>query len=454
MLNTILVVEDDKITGALMKRWFTSAKFRVVTCVSAAETVAQLEQFTPSLVCLDLGLPDVVGLQLALEVRRILPFTPVIILTADGSAETAVRALQAGATDYLVKPVDRTRLLECIQLALRAKPLLRQWDREGVVPFDSAVPGMAGVSDASRMVREQVRLVGAAQIDVLIEGPSGAGKELVARGIHMLGAAPQGPFIAINCAALSDSLLESELFGHERHSFTGADRLHPGRFEQAHGGTLFLDEVAELSLVAQGKLLRVLQERRFYRVGGTREVAVDLRLIAATNRSLKRLVEEGRFRADLFFRLAVYEIKLLPLRERREDILPIVDAFLAANPRRSDGRLPRLADQGRAALRAADWDGNVRELQNVLRRAMVHMDSEGWLSLGMPARMEPPTQAEEVSPEPNSLVEAERLALLTAVGRYGSDVSGMAKKLGVGRSTLYRKLKEHGLRIASEPSGD
>ena len=454
MPNTILVVEDDKMTSALMKRWLTAAKFRVVTCVSAAEALAQLAQFTPSLVCLDLGLPDGVGLQLAAQLRRILPLTPVIIVTADGSAETAVRALQAGAIDYLVKPVDRARLLECIQDALRVRPLLRQWAREGVMPFDSEVPGMVGVSDASRIVREQVHLVAAAQIDVLIEGPTGAGKELVARGIHTLGAAPQGPFIAINCAALSDSLLESELFGHERHSFTGADRLHTGRFEQAHGGTLFLDEVAELSLVAQGKLLRVLQERRFYRVGGTREVAVEFRLIAATNRSLKRLVEEGRFRADLLFRLAVYEIELLPLRERREDILPMVDAFLAANPRRSDGSVPRLSDLGRAALRAADWDGNARELQNVLRRAMVHMDSEGWLSLGMPARMEAPTQAAEVSPEPNSLVEAERLALLTAVRRYGSDVSGMAKKLGVGRSTLYRKLKEHGLRIASEPSAD
>ncbi len=448
MPNTILVVEDDKLTGTVMQRWLIAAGFPVVICASAAQTLAHLAQYTPALVCLDLGLPDGGGLQLAAELKRTLPCTPVIVVTADGSAETAVRALQAGAIDYLVKPVVRTRLIECIQEALRARPLLREWASEGVLPSDAAVPGMVGVSDAIRRVCDQVRLVAAAQIDVLIEGPTGAGKELVARGIHTLSAAPRGPFIAINCAALTDSLLDSELFGHERHSFTGADRLHPGRFEQANGGTLFLDEVSELSLNAQGKLLRVLQERRFYRVGGTREVAVEFRLVAATNRSLKHLVEEGRFRADLLFRLAVYEIELLPLRERREDILPVVDAFLAAHPRRSDGRIPRLSDLGRAALRAAEWDGNVRELQNVLRRAMVHMDLEGWLSLGMAARIDAPPEAEEVSAEPNSLVEAERLALLTAIRRYGSDVTGMAKKLGVGRSTLYRKLKEHGLRIA------
>ncbi len=448
MPQTVLIVEDDKVASTVLKRWLAAANFDVVVCDGVVGAVAYLATSVPAAVLLDLGLPDGDGVQFAADLRRDHPSVPVLVVSGDGSAATAVRALQAGAADYLVKPVGPAVLLERLRDAMNA----RAWEGQpGAEECDYQVKGLQGPSAVTRLVRQQVHLVAASGIDVAIHGETGTGKEIVARAIHAASPKPHGPFVAVNCAALSDSLIDSELFGHERHAFTGADRLHRGRVEQATEGTLFLDEVAELSLTAQAKLLRVLQERSFHRVGGTSEIHADFRLVTATNRPLKRLVQEGKFRADLLFRMAVYEIELLPLRERREDILPIVDAFLLAQPRQSGAPAPRLPAADRDRMRGAEWLGNVREIHNLLRRALVHVRPDGLITLhlGPPAKsVAAPVKGPSWAPK--SLRQAECDTLKAAVDHYGSDVLGMAATLGLSRSSLYRKLADHDLRVSRE----
>ncbi len=442
--ENVLIVEDDAIVRTILERWLTSENYRVICCDSAAMCLDRLAQLLPSVICLDLTLPDGDGLTLLAQVRRIHPKTPVIVLTADASAQTAVRALQAGAFDYLTKPMERVRLLTSLRNAILTHQLTRQVSRRSVNGGDFAVPGLLGESAAMRAVREQIHQVSASRVDVLIEGETGTGKEVVAKAIHALGATRGAPFVAVNCAALTDTLLESELFGHERNAFTGAHRQHTGRFEQADGGTLFLDEVAELSLSAQAKLLRVLQERRFYRVGGEQEIGTEFRLIAATNRSLPRLVQEGRFREDLLFRIAVFEISLPPLRARLDDILLLANAFLAGQPPLPSGARLTLPATALPALRLRPWLGNVRELQNVLKRAIVLAGPTGVLSVQRQpsAPLLPVANAER---PPQTLAELEKAAILAALAFYENDLLAASRALGIGRSTLYRKLAAYGI---------
>ncbi len=453
MQDTILIVEDDKIVRTIIARWLETAGYRVVACESAALGLDRLAQLLPAAVCLDLTLPDGDGLLLLAQIRRMHPHTPVLVLTGDASAATAVRALQGGAVDYLTKPIDRIRLLTSLGNAIHASQLHRKVEvamRESVA---RRVPGLVGESAAIRALVERIWLIAASRVDVLIEGETGTGKEVVARGIHALGVDPDAPFVAINCAALTETLTESELFGHERNAFTGANHRHLGRLEQANGGTLFLDEIAELSLAAQAKLLRVLQERRFYRVGGTEEVGVEFRLIAATNRSLERMVAEGRFRQDLLFRIAVLEIQMPPLRERLEDIALIAADYLGKHcTDRAAG--PLLDSEALRVLMERPWLGNVRELQNVLRRAMVltppglplHIPRGSLISAPVASAAEPtPPLA-----EPRTLAELERTAVEQALVRCDGDLLAASRALGIGRSTLYRKLAAYGLPLPSE----
>ena len=456
MQETILIVEDDKVVRTIIARWLEAGGYRVVACESAAVGLDRLAQLLPTAVCLDLTLPDGDGLLLLAQIRRMHPHTPVLVLTGDTSAATAVRALQGGAADYLTKPIERVRLLTSLADAIQASQLHRKvaaaTDGSGVV----RVPGLVGESPAIRALIERIVLIAASRVDVLIEGETGTGKEVVARGIHALGAEPDAPFVAINCAALSETLTESELFGHERDAFTGANRRHLGRLEQANGGTLFLDEIGELTLAAQAKLLRVLQERRFYRVGGTEEVGVAFRLIAATNRSLERMVEEGRFRQDLLFRIAVLEIQVPPLRERLDDIALIAADYLEKHcADRVGGRL--LDPATLRALMERPWLGNVRELQNVLQRAMVLTPQGGPLHIPRSSptgpRAAPAAQQTPSVEAPRSLAELERAAIEQALLRCEGDLLAASRALGIGRSTLYRKLAAYGLPLPSERPG-
>ena len=321
------------------------------------------------------------------KLRAHQPLLPVVILTADSTANSAVAAMQLGAYDYLVKPIDRTKLLTTIknaveryQMALRVAQLERE---TSVQPF----PGLIGNSPVLREMLRQVTRVAASDITVLVHGESGTGKELVAKAIHSFSGRSRGSFVPLNCAAIPEALQESELFGHEKGAFTGASNRRLGRFEQADQGTLFLDEVAELSLALQVKLLRVLQERSFNRLGSSIEIRSDFRLVAASHKNLSEEVKAGRFREDLFFRLAVFELDVPPLRERRGDITMIAHHFLNEFTQSAESGLKRLSPSAAQLLERYDWPGNVRELQNYMHRASVTSSTETVEVNDLPARV-------------------------------------------------------------------
>ncbi len=444
----------------------------VRTFGSADALIDALKDTLPDAICLDIGLPGVGGMEALRIVRSRHRTVPVIMLTADGSVDSVVEAMNHGAYDYVQKPASRARLVPCIRNAAahhRATTELAQLTRSTA---GAGFPGIVGASPAMGRLFGQLEKVAASDITVLVHGESGTGKELVARAIHRHSARRDAPFVAINCAAVPESLQDSAFFGHEKGAFTGATRMKPGHFEMAHGGTLFLDEVAELSLSLQAKLLRVLQERRFERVGGTRTLSSDFRLVAASHRDLAAMVKEGTFRGDLFFRLAVLELEVPPLREREGDMERLIHAFFdgGTGPMRIDAAAMK-------HLRDYDWPGNVRELHNVLERAAVLCrdscirfddlpdrirNAQGGPERGR-APVEPPASALPASgfheerpdlADPQgvfpgeaqkgmTLAELERWAIETAMARTGGNLSEVVRILAIGRTTLYRKLKSY-----------
>ncbi|MEM1414654.1 MAG: sigma-54 dependent transcriptional regulator [Myxococcota bacterium] len=451
----VLLVEDEADIRALTTRWLEGQAFDVEPVASAEEAFEALAHVLPDVVCLDLGLPGMSGMEALERLRRTHPRIPVVILTADREVDSVVGAMQAGAYEYLAKPLDKTKLLTVVgnasekhRLELRVARLERE-----VTPADG-YGAMIGRSRVMKSVFREIDRVAASDVTVLIRGESGTGKELVAQALHDEGGRAKGPFVAINCAAIPENLQESELFGHERGAFTGALQRRRGRFEQAHGGTLFLDEVAELSPALQAKLLRVLQQRSFHRVGGSEEIHVDFRLVAASHRSLADEVASGRFREDLFFRLAVFELDLPPLRERGDDVFLIAQHLLT---RMELDSLPSLSDAVRGVFRGYGWPGNVRELENALRRAAV-VCREGVIQPDdLPRRIledagpeaPPPPSAAEPAPaaeRPMSMDELEKRALVDALERADGNVAEVVRQLGIGRTTVYRKLKKYGLR--------
>ncbi len=347
---TILVVDDDADIRALLRRWLTLDGFRV-ECVDSGEAALQsLTRMLPDAVCLDLELPGWSGNETLARIKAQHPRLPVLILTANGAVETVVAAMRSGAWDFLVKPIERLRLTTTLHNAVdhsRMSVQVAQLERE---VNGRAAEGIVGDSPPMRALLRQIDRVAPTSITVLIRGESGTGKELIARAIHDGSTRRDAPYVALNCAAVPETLQESELFGHEKGAFTGASARHQGRFEQAHQGTLFLDEVAELSLSLQAKLLRVLQERRFHRVGGGREVSSDFRLIAASHRDLSTEVAAGRFREDLYFRLAVFELDVPPLRARGRDVITLAESFLAGFAGGSSAR--SLSPDARRALQS------------------------------------------------------------------------------------------------------
>ena len=397
------------------------------------------------LVITDLKMPGLDGMALLRKVRSELPETEVIVMTAHGTVDTAVEAMKLGAFEYLQKPLsgpDELRLLvaraiEHRGLRDRVDGAARHTDTAGV-PLTYGDPTMKPVVDA-------IDKVARTSATVLLLGESGTGKEVAARAIHALGPRATKPFMAINCAALSEQLLESELFGHEKGAFTGATERKRGRLELADGGTFFLDEVGELRPELQAKLLRVLQERRFERVGGARTLEADVRWIAATNRDLRTMIDAGTFREDLYHRLAVFPIKLPPLRDRRADLLPIAKSLLARIAADQKRSLPVLSKAAEERLLAAAWRGNVRELANALERAAILADGNViepehlWIeeSASRPAT----SSAGGIKP----LAELEREAILAALASVDGNRRRAAELLGIGERTLYDKLKKYGV---------
>ncbi len=439
--HTILVVDDEPAQRQFL-RAVLEREYQVSSAASGEEARKLLQNRGFDLVISDQRMPGMSGLELLAWIREHQPEVPVVLLTAFGSIDSAVEAMKMGAEDYLTKPVespDQLRLVvaRCLERKrLKAQRALSRVEKEAEFPAD-----VVAESPAMRQVLILAEQVARQPTTVLITGESGTGKEVVARHIHRRSPRAEAPFVAVNCAALTESLLESELFGHEKGAFTGAVQSRPGRFELAHGGTLFLDEVGETSLALQTKLLRVLQEQQFERVGGTRTLAVDVRVVAATNRDLRQAIAERTFREDLFYRLNVFPIHLPPLRERREDILPLAEQFLRRLAARM-GQPPRvLSDEARAALLAYDWPGNVRELQNAMERALIVASGESIRPEDLPVsagRFVPP------SPRP-SLAEIEKQAILQTLERCGGDRRRTAEALGISLRTLQYRLKEYGL---------
>ncbi|HEX9302996.1 MAG TPA: sigma-54 dependent transcriptional regulator [Thermoanaerobaculia bacterium] len=447
----ILIVEDKDSLRSMLEEMLRAEKLEVRGIASGSQAVEILRSGEPvDLVLTDWRLPGADGLAVLDAARSLDPTLPVIVMTAFGSIETAVDAMKRGAEDFITKPVDPDLLRLLVSRAIGR----RVRERESLLFEDNrshSMPAIIGESPAIRAVQEEAQRVASTDATVLLEGESGTGKELFARAIHELSVRRQRPFVAINCAAIPDSLLESELFGHERGSFTGALGRRLGKFELADGGTVFLDEIGELTPATQGKLLRVLQERSFHRVGGTIPIQVDIRILAASNRPLDRMVSQGLFREDLYYRVRVFPIRIPPLRDRPEDVDPLIDWFLGHLPQELGKKGIRIAPAARERLRAYEWPGNVRELKNCLERAIILAD--GGLIEERSLRLAPDVPEQQTERRGENLEEvrergaktAERLWLARALERAKGDRTAAASELGLSRRRLEAKLKEHSL---------
>ena len=451
----IWLVDDDAAIRELLSFIVTAGGYQTEAFSSGREVLACAEP-APDAVLLDLMMPEVDGEAVLKELKRRHPRLPVIILTADNDVRRAVQVTKAGAYDYLTKPVDQERLLTTLDRALSHRDLEAEVARlKEQLGERFGVHQIVGSSAAMRRVYDQIERVLTSDITVFVHGESGTGKELVAKAIHFGSLRSDGPFVDVNCAAIPEGLQESELFGHEKGAFTGAVASHPGKFEQAQGGTVFLDEVGEMSPAAQARLLRVLQERTLQRVGGTRKVDLDVRVISASNRDLVQMVGEGSFRQDLYYRLVVFPIELPPLRRRRDDIPLLVEHFLAKHAQDAGRRISRVEPAALDRLTRYDWPGNVRELENVVHRSLLVADGSELRAADLPPHLEPAADlGGAASREPLGddgvlkLEELERRAIENAVEAAAGNLSDAARRLGIGRSTLYRKLEQYGIKPA------
>ena len=426
MRGRLLIVEDRDSLRRMLERALGQEGYEVAAAADGRAGIRLLGERAFDFVLTDLKLPDVSGLEVLEASRTAQPRVPVVVLTGYGTVGTAVEAMKLGAYDFLEKPLEIDDLSRLIERAIG--------ERGEAAVF--RVPGAPPIIGAHPRLRAAIRLlqrVGPTESTVLLTGESGTGKELFAQAIHALSPRRGGPWVALNCAAIPESLIENELFGHEKGAFTGADRRQPGRFELAQGGTLLLDEIGELPLAVQGKVLRVLEERTFERVGGGRTLRADVRLVAATNRDLGAMVAAGELRSDLFFRLNVFPIELPPLRERASDVPFLARHLLEEIARRHHAEPPRLEEAAAELLAGEPWPGNVRELANVLERAVIL--SEG-----------PMLRASEIRPLLRPLAgSGERDRLKQALTEADGDKHRAAEILGMSYRALLRKVKEHDL---------
>jgi nitrogen regulation protein NR(I) len=475
----VLLIEDDTSLAANLCDVLTEDDFKVTVCNRGDEGLRRAGKDDCDVVLTDLRLPGLGGLELVRQLHDTQPRLPVVLMTAHGTIETAIEATKLGAYDYLQKPFEMRQLLGVLQRAVDAGRLMR----EPVALPDASVESrtaLVGTSRAMQDVCKEIGRVAARPVTVLIRGETGTGKELIARAIYQHSPRAQAPFIAINCAAIPENLLESELFGHERGAFTGADQRRIGRFEQASKGTLFLDEIGDLPPNTQVKLLRVLQQQTFQRVGGTETISVDVRIIAATHRNLEAMIREGRFREDLFHRLNVVCLQLPPLRERREDIPVLVQHFLRKYAGDFGVETPAISSDAVTVLQADSWPGNVRELENVTRRLL--LGARGLSISAGAVRQTFAARHAETAPSGQSftafagdlliraqkselhdaharmLAEAEREILTQAITLADGNQAKAARWLGLSRLTLREKLKQLGLHpgssdAASETNG-
>ncbi len=464
----ILIVEDDESLAVSLAKVLESEDFRVTVARTGDEGCRRVAEDgdSISLVITDLRLPGASGIDLVAHAKEKHPHLPVILVTAFGTAETAIEATKRGAFDYILKPFEMPEILDLVDRALKQACLARDTVRltDGTAGTDAAGDAMVGSSRPMQDLYKAIGRVAANKANVLIRGETGSGKELVARAIHQYGPRKEKPFIAVNCAAIPETLLESELFGHERGAFTGADFRRVGRFEQADGGTLFLDEIGDMPMTVQAKLLRVLQDRAIQRLGGKELIPVDVRAIFATHQPLEAMIRDRRFREDLFYRVNALELHVPALRDRPEDIPALVRYFLARHGGESGQQIPRLQSEALDRLRVHPWPGNVRQLENTLRKLV--LQARGYV---ITVENVDALLAQSESPEGASIAqrvaalleeaqtfetgdlharvvnEAEAELMRQAMQRSGGNIAQVARWLGISRVTLREKLKQYGL---------
>ncbi|MCZ8186237.1 MAG: sigma-54 dependent transcriptional regulator [Beijerinckiaceae bacterium] len=441
----ILVVEDDRMVRHALVEWLGIAGHQVVEAEDGASALAQLAQAAPELVLSDIRMPGLSGLDLLARLRAVDPDLPVILLTGHGDVPMAVAAMQGGAHDFVTKPYDPDHLAAIIArgLAFRRLRVELATLRSGTAGANPIEARLLGPSRAMEQVRRQALKLAALPVDVLIAGETGTGKDVLAEALHAASPRAQGPFVALNCAAIPADLAESELFGHEEGAFTGARAARPGKFEAAQGGTIFLDEIESMPLALQVKVLRVLQERQVERLGSNRPRPLDLRVIAASKADLRRASEEGRFRADLFYRLNGAEMQLPPLRMRDQDALLLFELFASRAARSQGLTAPALGLSDRDALLTHTWPGNVRELKAVAERfAYGLVEPQGGLARLLLGAEAPAGEGPGLIPR---LEDYERMLIRAALAETGGTVSAAAERLGLPRRTLSDRMARLGM---------
>jgi two-component system, NtrC family, response regulator HydG len=436
----LLIVDDELSVRDSLGKWFREEGYEIATAEGAQEALGRMAENRWDLALVDIKMRGTDGIELQRRMREIDPEMIVIIMTGYASVETAVAALKNGAYDYVTKPLDPDELAHQVQKALSHRKVQQENVRlRETVAEVQRPPDLIGQSKAMQKVFDAIETVAPTDATVLITGESGTGKELVARAIHSGSPRRYQPMVAIHCGALTETLLESELFGHEKGAFTGAQYRKKGKFEIAEGGTVFLDEIGDISLKTQTDLLRVLQEREIVRVGGNQPIKVDFRCVAATNRDLEKLIEEGRFRPDLFYRLNVFRIELPPLRDRKEDIPLLVEHFVRKFSQAMNKRITRVAPAAMYQLQLHEWPGNVRELENAVERAMV-------------VSQEPELREQDFILKPRNhngaegrtLEDIEKTHILRVLEECGGNQTRAAEVLDIDRVTLHNKLKKYG----------
>jgi DNA-binding NtrC family response regulator len=455
------VVDDDPLICQQLERLYTLSGYSVVIASSGEQAIERLEEGDIDLVVSDIRLPGINGVELTEWIQRESPDVPVIVITGHADINNAVDVLKLGASDYIVKPFTAAAIQESTRTVLEKAWVfteIRHLRRTLKDRYEFG--GMLSKTPEMHKVFEAIRMVSATDVTVLVEGETGTGKELVASAIHLQSARRKGPFVPINCAGVPETLLESELFGYERGAFTGADQARPGKIELAHSGTLFLDEIESMSLAMQAKLLLVLQDQKVQRLGGSRRVQIDMRVIAASNVPLEELVAQGQMRSDFYYRINVIPIRLIPLRQRRQDVPLLVQDFLHHHPLALRKRITGLSSLAIGQLMQYSWPGNVRELQNVLERAIVLTSGRTIERVDLPetslvVRGENKRTAPTL-PLREWLNEQEKQYLIQQLKACGGKISLAAQSCGVDVKTLYRKMRQHGLnkRLFRRPEAD
>ena len=455
---TILVADDDATHREVLRTLLEEWGYAVREAVDGEHAVALCRKQPFDLVLMDVRMPKKSGLEALKEIKVHNPAVPVLIMTAFSEVAAAVEAIKSGAYDYLTKPLDFEKLKVVLRNVFAHVGLIREnATLSRSLAATEAQTGMVGRSESMRALWEMVRTIAPTDATVLITGESGTGKELVAKAVHAASRRARGPFVAVNCAALTESLLASELFGHEKGAFTGADKKHEGHFLKADGGTIFLDEIGEMPLSMQVKLLRVIQEREVLSVGGNKAVPVDVRIIAATNRDLAKEVAAGTFRQDLYYRLNVVTLALPPLRERADDIPLLAQHFMARFADKNNKNIKGFTPGAMDRLVRYAWPGNVRELENVIERASILLLGEHISERELPERFaasQGDALTDALTTDCPTLEDVERAVILKTLKRFGGNKTEAAKALGITRKTLHAKLSKYQSAQEDAPEGE